>query len=79
MVVRIDKQGNVKKWFEVPVHPETGIARNMGIAFDDEWNIYLCDNQGWSGKPELQYKGRKYEAHSWVYLLLQERQKWPAR
>ena len=58
MVVRIDKQGNVKKWFEVPVHPETGIARNMGIAFDDEWNIYLCDNQGWSGKPELQYKGR---------------------
>ncbi len=58
VVVRIDKLGNVTKWFEVPVHPETGIARNMGIAFDDEWNIYLCDNQGWNGKPELQYKGR---------------------
>ena len=42
----------------MPVHPETGVARNMGIAFDDEWNIYLCDNQGWSERPELIYKGR---------------------
>jgi sugar lactone lactonase YvrE len=30
----------------------------MGIAFDDDWNVYLCDNQGWSEKPELIYKGR---------------------
>ena len=40
-VVRIDKEGHVRKWFDVPVHPETGVARNMGIAFDDEWNLYL--------------------------------------
>lgn len=58
MVVRIDREGNVTKWFDVPVHPETGVARNMGIAFDEEWNIYLCDNQGWSERPELLYKGR---------------------
>lgn len=58
VVVRLDKEGNVTKWFDVPVHPETGVARNMGIAFDDEWNIYLCDNQGWSERPELLYKGR---------------------
>lgn len=58
VVVRIDPQGNVTKWFDVPVHPETGVARNMGIAFDDEWNLYLCDNQGWSERPELLYKGR---------------------
>ena len=57
-VVRIDKNKSITKWFDVPVHPETGIARNMGIAFDDAWNIYLCDNQGWSGKPELAFKGR---------------------
>ena len=57
-VLRIDRNRNITKWFDVPVHPETGIARNMGIAFDDQWNIYLCDNQGWSGKEELQNKGR---------------------
>lgn len=57
-VIRIDKEKNISKWFDVPVHPETGIARNMGIAFDDEWNMYICDNQGWSGKEELQWKGR---------------------
>jgi len=57
-VVRISKDGKVTKWFDVPVHPETGIARNMGIAFDDDWNVYLCDNQGWSGRSDLLYKGR---------------------
>lgn len=57
-VVKIDKEGNVKKWFDVPVHPETGVARNMGIAFDEDWNLYICDNQGWSERPELLYKGR---------------------
>lgn len=30
----------------------------MGIAFDGEYNVYLCDNQGWSERPELLYKGR---------------------
>lgn len=57
-VVRIDREKNVTKWFDVPVHPVTGIARNMGIAFDGEENIYLCDNQGWSGKEELAFQGR---------------------
>jgi sugar lactone lactonase YvrE len=57
-VVKIDRHGNVTKWFDVPVHPATGVARNMGIAFDDDWNIYICDNQGWSEKPELVNKGR---------------------
>ena len=31
---RITKDRRVEKWFDVPVHPETGVARNMGIAFD---------------------------------------------
>jgi len=57
-VVKLDKDGNVTKWFDVPVHPETGVARNMGIAFDDEWNVYLCDNQGWSEREDLLFKGR---------------------
>lgn len=58
MVLRIDRQGRTEKWFDVPVHPETKVARNMGIAFDQDWNIYLYDNQGWSERPELLYKGR---------------------
>jgi sugar lactone lactonase YvrE len=57
-VVKINREGMVTKWFDVPIHPETGVARNMGIAFDDDWNIYLCDNQGWSERPELVFKGR---------------------
>lgn len=57
-VVKIDSEGNVRKWFDVPVHPETGIARNMGIAFDADWNVYLCDNQGWSEREDLLFKGR---------------------
>ncbi len=57
-VVRIDKDKNISKWFDVPAHPETGIARNMGIAFDKDYNMFICDNQGWSGKEELQWKGR---------------------
>ena len=57
-VVRIDKDKNISKWFDVPVDPETGIARNMGIAFDKEYNMFICDNQPWSGKEELQWKGR---------------------
>lgn len=64
-VIKIDKEKNITKWFDVPVHPETGIARNMGIAFDDEWNMYICDNQGWSGEERLAFKGRmlKVEFH----------------
>ena len=57
-VVRIDKQGNVRKWFDVPVNPAHGLARTMGIAFDDDWNLYLCDNPGWLGRKETDFTGR---------------------
>lgn len=75
-VIRITKDKKISKWFDVPVHPETGIARNMGIAFDDKWNMVICDNQGWSGKEELAWKGRmlkiyfdeKGEVKKWVTM-----------
>ena len=57
-VIRITPDKKISKWFDVPVHPQTGIARNMGIAFDDNYDMYICDNQGWSGRPELAWKGR---------------------
>jgi sugar lactone lactonase YvrE len=30
----------------------------MGIAFGPDGDLYVCDNQGWSGEPQLQFKGR---------------------
>ncbi|MBE6956808.1 MAG: phage head-tail adapter protein [Ruminococcaceae bacterium] len=58
LIVRIDKEGNIEKWFEVPVHEETGVARPMGIEFGPDGDLYICDNQGWSGEPNLVRKGR---------------------
>ena len=57
-IMKITREGKVAKWFDVPVHPVTGVARPMGIAFDGDGALYICDNQGWSGAPELQGHGR---------------------
>ena len=57
-IYKVTPAGEVSKWFDVPPHPETGVARNMGIAFDEDEGLFICDNQGWSEKPELLYKGR---------------------
>lgn len=57
-IVKIDKDKNITKWVDVPVHPETGLASPMGIAFGPDGDLYVCDNQGWPGKPELIEKGR---------------------
>jgi sugar lactone lactonase YvrE len=57
-ILKIDKDRNIRKWVDVPVHPETGYAFPMGIAFGPDGDLYVVDNQGWSGKPELLEKGR---------------------
>lgn len=57
-LLKIDENKNIKKWADVPVLEETGLAHPMGIAFGPDWDIYICDNQGWSGAPQLQFKGR---------------------
>ena len=57
-IIKIDVQGNVKKWFNVPTIPETGFASPMGIAFGPDGELFICDNQGWMGTPEGQFKGR---------------------
>lgn len=57
-VMRISKDGSIKKWFDVPVLQETGLACPMGIAFTDGGDLLVCDNQGWSGSPEGTGKGR---------------------
>lgn len=57
-LMRITKDGKISKWLEVPILPETGWAAPMGITFDDEGNLYICDNQGWSGAEKAKNKGR---------------------
>ena len=57
-VCKIDTQGNVRKWFDVPVSEKTGEARSMGIAFGPDWDLYIVDNQGWGGDPRLVFNGR---------------------
>jgi len=37
--------GTPRKWFDVPAHPETGVAAPMGICFGPEGELYICDNQ----------------------------------
>lgn len=57
-IVKIDKDHNIRKWFDVPVHEKTGLASPMGIAFGPDGDLYICDNQGWPGRPELLRQGR---------------------
>ena len=57
-VLKIDKDKNVTKWFDVPVNEETGRANPMGLAFDDDWNLYLVDNQPWTGEELTANQGR---------------------
>ena len=58
VLLRIDREKNIRKWVEVPVHEETGLASPMGIAFGPDGDLYVCDNQGWPGRPELVRRGR---------------------
>ena len=37
--------GEPRKWFDVPAHPETGVASPMGICFGPDGAMYICDNQ----------------------------------
>lgn len=57
-LMRITPDGKVEKWINVPPLAETGIACPMGIAFNDRGDLYVCDNQGWSGSESGQNRGR---------------------
>ncbi len=57
-ILKIDKNKNITKWVDVPTREDTGLACPMGIEFGPDGDLYICDNQGWSGAEELQFKGR---------------------
>lgn len=57
-LIRVDKDHRVTKWVDVPVLPATGVACPMGIAFGPDGDLYVCDNQGWSGSEKGLGQGR---------------------
>lgn len=57
-LIRITPEGKVSKWIDVPVLAETGWAAPMGLAFADNGDLFICDNQGWSGEEKARNKGR---------------------
>ena len=57
-ICKIDTEGKVRKWFDVPVCEKTGEARAMGLAFGPDWDLYIVDNQGWGNDPRLVFQGR---------------------
>ena len=62
-ICRINKEGHVTKWFDVPLNEETHEARSMGIAFGPDGDLYIVDNQGWTGRTELIRQGRILRVH----------------
>ena len=52
-VLKIDKDRNIRKWFDVPKNPYTGEARSMGIEFGPDGDLYMVDNPGWTDRPDL--------------------------
>ncbi len=57
-ILKISKEKEIQKLCDLPTHPETGLGSPMGIAFGPDGSLYVCDNQGWPGRPELSEKGR---------------------
>ena len=57
-MMSITKDGQISKWFDVPVLPETGLACPMGIAFGENGDLFICDNQGWTGSEAGANQGR---------------------
>ncbi len=47
VLMKIDPQNQVRLLCRVPIHPETGVACPMGIAFSPDGDLYIADNQGW--------------------------------
>ena len=62
-VLRITPDRQITKWFDVPVNPATGEARTMGLEFGPDGDLYMVDNPGWTGRPDLVRTGRILRIH----------------
>jgi len=50
-LLRIDKDDQVEKYFELKAHPETGRVTPLGISFGSDGNLYISDSQCLGGNP----------------------------
>ena len=57
-LIKVDRRGRVKKWIDVPPSAETGVACPMGICFGPDGDLYVADNQGWTGSEKGKFRGR---------------------
>ena len=57
-LIRISKNRKITKIANTPVLESTKKAHFMGMTFDDQGYLYVCDNQGWTGTKEGQNQGR---------------------
>lgn len=48
-LIKVDKNGRVRKWVDVPILAETGRACPQGIEFGPQGELYVVDNQNWWG------------------------------
>ncbi len=46
-VITVSPGRKATKWFDVPPLAETGKAFPMGIAFGEDGDLFVCDNQNW--------------------------------
>ena len=49
-IMRFGADGKFEKVVDLPVHPETGFVCALGIAFGKDGNLYVNDNQNFTGK-----------------------------
>ncbi|WP_199240698.1 hypothetical protein KFZ70_15465 [Tamlana fucoidanivorans] len=57
VLIKITKSGVILKLADVPVLKESGKAQPMGIAFDEEGVLYVCDNQSKGRLLRMEFDG----------------------
>jgi hypothetical protein len=74
-VLKIGRDKSVRKWFDVPVNPETGEARSMGIAFGPDGDLYIGTTP-WTGRPDLAFSGESCGC-AWMGTGSSKPRSWP--
>jgi DNA-binding beta-propeller fold protein YncE len=47
VLMKVDRENRVRLFCQMPIHPDTGVACPMGLAFGPDGDLFISDNQGW--------------------------------